>query len=322
MPRRYPQTLRSTARLLATMAGCALVFAATHAGADGLADVRVTLDPDRVSWQHMSLKARKLFLTADTEARLTRQEVDDIVDELIEPERGNPVQAARTVMRLESGARFFGKKSETELLMNPLHAQALQYAVDEDGDRIKHRIYRYTDSGIFVRTHRPDGDQQYEQPWQTWSTVQTEWRDIAAEAHGQIIVDPLGLLYIVGAAELEAGGQPLEFLSISDRKVTRVSLTAQDADARKVDFQLRAGNSSRQCKGQVPAIQIRVEASPLDPASDKTFQFLGLEDDIEIYVEPATRLVLEISGKAPIVGHLVIRLQDATVAQGIDCPLI
>ena len=304
---------------------CTILFA-TFAHAEVPADLsaaRVKLDPDQVQWRYLKLKARKFLLTATSEAWLNLVDLDQVRNEIIPPEQGVGVVPEPRLVRLKSTTRFFGRKSDMSLLMNPTDGRAVQEALDHrGGDRTKHRIFRYTDTGIFVLTYRPMNDLENRQPWPNWTRISPEWRTIEKQAYGLPIVLPFGLLYVVGAADIGPDRPPLQLLSISDRKITYLKLTAHNAPPRKVDFMLTGPNGSRRCKGKLSAIRIGIEGQPVDPTLDTKFEFLGLEEDIAIYIEPQTRIILEVSGKAPIVGHLVIRVKEAKVTGTGGCPLL
>jgi hypothetical protein len=288
----------------------------------GLQDVRLELDPDRVRWRVMRLQAKKLLMTAATQAQLSFVDSASVADKLIPTDQGNPVMPGSTVVSLVSSTRFFGRESRLQVLMAPQDARAYEYIRDAGGKHTKHRIYRYTDTGVFVRTHRPASDSEREDAWESWTDISSYWDPIEPEAYGAAIVEPLGILYAVAAADLSPDGEPLELLSVSDHKVTRVTLSVHPATPREVDFDLAEPGGNVRCQGMAPAIRLEVDGQLVNPgASDaEEFEFLGLKDDINIYVEPESRLVLEVSGKAPIVGNVVIRLEQATLSAAGGCP--
>lgn len=308
------------------LSGLLFLASATGAAVQGdappsLQDIRLQLDPQRVRWEAMSLQARKFIFTATTTAELSFLPAERVLPELIEPERGEPVMPQRGVAVLVSTAHFFGRDSTMRLYMSPQTAAAYQYVLDEGGSHAKHRVYRFTDRGVFLHTHKPADEAERERPWRQWRDISTEWRPIEKAARGSTIVDALGLLYVAGAAEFPASGRPLELLSISNRKVARVSLRALPAEPRRVAFDLRTPAGETRCEGMAPAIRVEVDGRPLHPDPDaEGFRFLGLKDDIAIYIEPESRLVLEVRGKAPIVGGLTIRLKEARLHAGGRCP--
>ncbi len=304
--------------LLAALTTVALGAAERNTARDPL---QLQLDPQRVRWESMTLQARKFIFTASTSVDLSFLPAERVLPELIETERGVALIPDGAVSELVSVARFFGRQSQARLYMSPVTAAAYQYVVDEDGSHAKHRYYRYTDRGIFVLTYKPENDAQRDRNWQEWTRIATEWRKLSKLAWNRSVVEPLGLLYVVGAAELPMDGRPLELLSISDRKATRLSLRAFPAQPRRVSFALETPGGKLKCKGTAPAIRIDVDGTPLDPQeSSDGFEFLGLEEDIAIFVEPESRLVLEVSGKAPVVGRLTIRLKEARLRGKDRCP--
>ena len=53
-----------------------------------------------------------------------------------------------------------------------------------------------------------------------------------------------------------------------------------------------------------------MNAVPIDPSEGDKFDFLGLKGDIHLYMDPVTRVLLQISGKADIIGHTDITLKE------------
>ena len=50
----------------------------------------------------------------------------------------------------------------------------------------------------------------------------------------------------------------------------------------------------------------------IDPAMQGDFDFLGLKGDIDLYLDPKTRVLVQISGTVDIVGYTDILLREAT----------
>ena len=50
----------------------------------------------------------------------------------------------------------------------------------------------------------------------------------------------------------------------------------------------------------------------IDPAADGDFEFLGLKGDIDLYLDPKTRVLVQISGSLDIVGYTDILLRSAS----------
>ena len=55
-----------------------------------------------------------------------------------------------------------------------------------------------------------------------------------------------------------------------------------------------------------------MNAIPVDPAGADEFDFLGLKGDIDLYLDPDNRVLVQISGKADVIGHTDIKLIEVS----------
>ena len=60
------------------------------------------------------------------------------------------------------------------------------------------------------------------------------------------------------------------------------------------------------------ALHIRMNGVAIDPASQDDFELLGLKGDIDLYLDPETRVLVQISGTVDIVGYTDIKLKAVT----------
>ena len=68
-------------------------------------------------------------------------------------------------------------------------------------------------------------------------------------------------------------------------------------------------------QGKVDALKIDLEIQPLasDLDEDEDFSFLGFEKDIAIFIDPVSRIPLQLSGKIPKVGNETVKLHQVTL---------
>jgi hypothetical protein len=102
---------------------------------------------------------------------------------------------------------------------------------------------------------------------------------------------------------------------LSRRQVHRV--TAEVIGTLKVsaDYRERSGDGEVRRKQDISALRIKLRGTALGTpeGDDEKFALLGLTDGIEVALEPTTRLPLQLSGTAPYLGRVIMRLQSATL---------
>lgn len=286
-------------------------------GEIGLAEPAISrdwhLDPDRIGWTHIGLKASKFFLTATTGFNVSVSESGCI--SLLSPDQGQPVSAGADTAVVNIDSQGLGVDSKAVLWMDARTGAALQYSVLDHGRRNRQRSYRYTDIGAFHWTRYPaEGEEKA--PVNTWSTTGSGMRDYPAAAAGEKIIDPVGLLYIIAASDMSRPGDSIDLVIYARRRLARLTITTDrfvdlDEATKGNEFARMLTASSHSKK----ALLFRLTPRAMTETDDMEFNFLGLSRDIEIVLDSDTRLPLRISGKARIVGKLSIELQAATLAR-------
>lgn len=293
-----------------------LGFLMVSGGGHASEDIAASLDTDGISWQRAVFRARKFFLTAQFQVKLDIEPSATVLDELLSIDAGVPVNPAKEVVRLNYSADTLGRHTDTTLLLRPKTAAAIQYDTYEPGKR--RRIYRFFDQGTFKKTWRPaEGEESYLPTM--WSDISQDFRPYPKPPGQETVIDPLGLLYVVAAVATEEQFSELDLLAYDSNHLSRIVLEADGMHTVKVDFSIANGAERLQCKGELAALRIRINALPFEADAEAQFDFLGMQSDLSILIEPATRLPLQISGRAKIVGELIIKLREATISSG-KCP--
>jgi hypothetical protein len=276
------------------------------------------LDPQRVGWNSMNLEAHKLFISATTEAEWSVDSRESIAGRLIAVPDKAAVPAGSSILTLKVRASMPGIRSSTTLWMDPATANSLQYEIRNSGKRIRERTVRFTDSGAFQRTRRP-GEKDDEDKPSTWTSDSSGFWPYSAPVSNTPVLDSLALLYVVAAAPLEKTGDRLEVLVFQGRELARVVLTADRLVDTRVAYQATGADGTRSCRGSVRALRIRLTVLPFGEGPPD-FDFLGLKSDIFVLVEPDSRLVLRIEGKAAVIGGVSSALKKARLDGPVRCP--
>lgn len=267
------------------------------------------LDATRLHWDVIGLQARKFFFSASTRAQIEPATVDRLP--LIATEQGVPVSPGTQTLRLAAASSGLGTHSDSVLWLDAGSGAALQYEVLDSGRRQRQRIYRYTDIGAFHRTRYPEKGQT-ELPPAQWTRVDAGLRPYAPDAVGEVIIDPIALLYIIAASSLERPGDELQMYAFARRRNTRLTLKVRErsAIARRLARSLNDVDMNG-CAPPTEALLVTLTTEPMVTGQDADFDFLGLRSDISVWLDPATRLPLQITGKAKIVGRVTVRLRAA-----------
>lgn len=290
-------------------------------GSTALADATSwELNPDKVGWRQLNLQAKKFFVKATTAVDLEFVRSDCLA--LLTPVQGIPVPAGPDSALVKVASTALGIESVINFSMDARTGASLQFNNLESGRRVRERTYRYTDIGASVWTRRPP-EKDEKAALDSWPEATADFRPYPPEALGEKIIDPTGLLYILSAAALEAPGDSIELIVFVRRQATRLLVTAVDFEsAAKITDDNKAIAELLAKAGATQALRLHLEPMPLTGEENTKFEFLGLNRDIEIWLEPKTRLPLRVRGKAKIAGQVTINLiaaellsQSAAISQ-------
>ena len=276
-----------------------------------------SFDPARVGWSEVQFHASLLFFSVDANIALSDRTAAEITDHLIDPGEGVAVTPDDKVQELRFTTAFFGRHTTTDLLINSGTGAALQRTSHDSGKRFRHRIYRFTDTGAYQRTRWPVGKDEEKLPaerWQEWSETDEGLYPYPAAAVGNIVTEPGGLLYIVGAAQLNEPGDKIEILAYVRRHVHRVQIEVTAPESIKVDYREHDGENSVDRKGKQQAMTLMIRGEGLDDEDDENeFELLGLRGDIIMHMDPKTRAPLQLNGSVKIAGQVTLRIKKLVV---------
>lgn len=277
------------------------------------------LNPDRLNWSELRFHASKFFISIDADVELADIAASAIDGMLIEAGEGTAVASATPNKSLVFSTEAFGRRTRAEVLLNAADGATLQRTSHDSGKRNRHRIYRYTDIGAYQKTWWPVSKEQEKfsaERFREWSKFEEGMRPFAEAVHGEIVTDPGALLYIVGAAPLEKAGDSIEILAYARKNVHRVQVEVAGMEQIKVKYGQEGGTNPGERKGEIDALKLLVRGQMVDDGDDDDqFELLGLRGDIDIHIDPVTRVPLQIEGNVKIAGHAVMRLTRLKLAQ-------
>ena len=269
-------------------------------------------DPDRIGWSRLELEATKFFITARSEVDLTRQPVATVANELIAPSGDTPLSpgdedsyliAIRTsVLSQESRVRF---------LFEPTNARALQRSeLSLSKKRQRHRTYRYANQGVHSRTLRPN-DGEDRQAYSEWSDIVDKFIAFPTGLGADVVVtEAAALLYAVPAADLDAVGDKVLMHVYSRGQVNPVDVMVAGQEKIRVDYVEAKRDGERSVSQEVDALRVTLRPHLPGPHLEgSSFKLLGLEGDVDLYLDPDSRALLQVTGKIKIAGSVQLQLR-------------
>ncbi len=278
------------------------------ATAPHMANAPQLLDPTRVAWSQVSFHASKLLLSADASMTVEQHNSDNFPEPLMLPGSGVVVELDDEALVLTVNTRTLGKKGLNILLMNSRTGAAVQF-LQTKADR--YRISRFTDIGRFMLTWKP-GKKEKKLPHDQWTNYSENVRSYPPEAVGKIVAEPAALIYIIAAAPVLEPGDRFELLTIIKKQVFRVIVEVALPRTLKTRYLEHSPSGTKERRNNKEmALRLIVRGEGLNADDDQKFQLLGLEGDIELFLQPETRLPLQLNGKIKVLGKVKFRLREA-----------
>lgn len=272
------------------------------------------LDAERPRWSALDYSAAKLFLSANTSLQLRLRPASELAAELRAVPQGEPPATPDQVLEVTYASRAAGHDNHSRLWVDPKDGTALQRMQSDRGSRLRERTYRFTDVGAWHFTRWPASRAEESLPPEQWTRVEQSLRAYPHAAVGQRITEATALLWIIAASPLTLPGDRLEVVTFSHREVSRVTVEVTGRRFVRAAFTEREGDTTRNRRGSIEALVLRLSATPLDPAGNvEDFELLGLRGDLELLLDPTTRAPIELRGRAKVVGPLTVRLAGMTL---------
>jgi hypothetical protein len=173
--------------------------------------------------------------------------------------------------------------------------------------------YRFANLGVFRMQKEPADKKEAQLPPDEWTDgLDRFYAHDLRQLGCRIASERSILLYVACAAPFSKNQQPLSVCVFGKRQLHRVQVSAGDIQALKVNYIEKRQDAEIAKKGNVDALKITFKTQAL--ASDlgivENFSFLGLRENIAIFVDPASRLPVQISGKLPKLGSMHLKLSE------------
>ena len=268
------------------------------------------LDPSRVKWTGLHYESYILFFSMNVEAQLKQITRTDSSNSLITPKHGRGTMPQMDpTYRIDVDSTILGRNSLINLWFDP-NGNAFQRTQTDTGSKQRVKTYRILTNGYYSRETRPQKNETALPP-NKWTKVGEGDKTFnKLPPKDAIIAEPTSLYYLVSASTLNKPGDKFQLYIFTKHGIFQLNLQAIDYQEIDSDYTLHQNGHKQSTQGKFKTLHIRMNATPLDPAEGGNFDFLGLKGDIHLYMEPQSRVLLQISGEADIIGHTDIKLKE------------
>ncbi|MBN1848350.1 MAG: hypothetical protein JW932_07175 [Deltaproteobacteria bacterium] len=267
------------------------------------------MNPSQVQWSGLYYQTHVLFFPAKVNIHLSQIHLSASQEAMLIPKQGQGVMARTDPsFRIDIYSKIVSRSSLIKLWFDP-DGMSFQRTQIETGGKKRIKTYRILTNGFYSREIKPDKDEG-DLPPDKWSLVNDGFKIFTEmPPHGTVISEPSALFYLVSASALNMpGDERIEYI-FTKHGIYQVRLHAAEYDTIKMEYEISEGGIVKTSAGKHETLSIRMSAVPLDPLEKNEFELLGLKKDIHLYMDPRTRVLLQISGRSDIVGRMDIKLK-------------
>ena len=282
---------------------------------------QIELDPKRVPWTQLSYRIKNFSAEVDVQVQLESLPAAEVEAALIKSPQGVPIKAWHpvsnriTVQYMVDTIFKPPVKTINQVWFNPQNATALGRIRLRRGNADFKKVYRFTEQGVFRHQREPKDQQETSKQPEKWTDVKDTFYAYNLDQLGcPNVTERLVLIYIASASatEISKRMQPLSFCVFGRRQLFHVRFKPEGFHLLKLDFIEKKQQGEIRRQGEVEALKIALETQPLASDLEKVedFSFLGFQEDITIFIDPASGLPIQLRGKISMAGNQTIKLNE------------
>jgi len=269
-------------------------------------------------WKYLAFRGNHFLGKVNTEVFLADLPANEAQKILISIPQGSPLEASTPrvlVIDVQSKvAPLLGAidLSGSQAWFSPDDATALQRIRSRRGDDIWQNTYRFSPQGVYRVRKKPARAEEKKLSPEHWNRIKTTFYPYPPlNPESGPVLEPAGLLYL--ASFLDVGSQTASRrLYVFDRKqLHEVRMDVEGRRRLKVSYLEKGHQQEVQRDGMIDAVKISFKPRALIAQGQppEQFSFMGLRGDFDIYLDPANRIPVQISGQISRIGQIHIRLQ-------------
>ena len=276
-------------------------------------------EPNRILWNRLVYKAKNSWGTVTNDVQLNYESVNEVAKLLIETPSGKAAQTGGTSL-LTITARsifdpFFGA---TELLSrqswyDPNTLVVLQRVRERKGKEKWHKIYRFTDKGVYRIRKKPNNSKEAELPLELWTNIRGSFYPFEMNYFScSRVLTPNMLLVLISSSNFQTVDEPLNLCVFNKKQLHSVQIRSAGIKRLKLSYKEKSKNRKVHRKERADTVKLAVKIKSYVRKNRKPepFSFLGLNGDFKIYIRKDSNLPVRVSGKVPKVGKLDFQLKE------------
>ncbi len=270
-----------------------------------------------VRWHQLEFQASKLFVSGKLQFELMELPAEQARTQLLEMNQHQPLDPrSEKVALLLVRSELMSNRGEMRVWMDPNDYRVYQRARISSGSNSRLKLYRYLQSAVYrVRKESESGTPPMDST--QWRTSSEQVIPLLADGSGSTAMrDPTALLLLASSAGLAKAGDTVTTKVFTDKQFYAATLTVTGSRRVKAKYRLDDYSGSRNVATKLDTLKIELTTKLLSAApEDEAFEFLGLNGPVAIYVDPKSRLPLQVEGRQSRVGKVTVDLRKVRLQE-------
>lgn len=278
----------------------------------------LSVDKINVPWKHLSFKGKEFFVKLVAEVELMPQTKAELDAAFISSTQGIPISATK------SGAFMINTKISVKSVLlpkvklqnvawfDPATLSAMQYVRLRTGFKDAKKTYRFTDKGVFKFTQQSIDKKEALQVPEKWSGVKEKFYSyVPAKIGCSNITVPIPILYFISASKISDFDKTVTICVFNKKEVIYLDIQKESVESIQLDHTEIKGDQLSQRDTSIPVhvLSLKARAVNTGKAIDN-FTFVGLQGNIKIYIDPETRIPVQLKGDYKGLGEVKLKLRQ------------
>lgn len=290
-----------------------IVFVASLEASNPLPPLpQIQFAPQAEGWSYLEYRASKLFLTATSKIELAKASAEETRATLLASTEGTPRPVDGNLLRISLETSFAGRRSTEDIWFD-----------GDSGSALQRRKTRHRRAKSYIKTSRfqqegtawerlSPAEGEADKPSEVWSKRQQKWFPLppgqgAGTRNDCLhIADPIQLFYLLSAFPWQSEPEGFQLCIFSRDTYSLLSASVAAREPLETCYSI---NGAEAIEETVETLHLNIEAQVLPgQAEPRAFELMGMEGDVDIYLDPKSGIPVQISGDLSSLGRVDVKL--------------
>ncbi len=277
----------------------------------------LSLDKTTVPWKHLSFKGKEFFAKLAAEVELTSPSKSELDIAFIPSPQGVPIAITKSGAliidaKISVKSIFVKVKLQNTAWFDPVTLSAMQYVRQRVGLNDAKKTYRFTDKGVFKLTKQPIDKSEIIQLPEKWSAVKENFFPHDPEKKSCVnITAPIPVIYLISASKVSDFEKPVTICVFNKTETIYLDIQKVPAESVQLNYTEIRGDEAIQRNTSILTEVLSLKARSISSGQTMNkFSLVGLQGNIKIYIDPESRVPVQLRGDYRGLGEIKLKLRQ------------